>query len=146
MDVGTPEDVSPAAKYRAVAKGAVRGGAALDSERVGELADGDEITVTQRAPVGDSGEMWRVRFEGGWASVVSKKGRPLLVEVPPSAERDTQQGATIASDGPVVQALDIGDLDSLEVQQAHDAPTREAAIAGRCLARATPLPYDGGLC
>ena len=74
--LGVPAAVDPPQRYRAVAKGALRTGAAMDSERIGEIVAGEEVLVTQRASFGDT---WRVFIEGrGWSSLHSKKGTLLL--------------------------------------------------------------------
>ena len=68
-------------RYRAVASGVVRSGAALDSSLAfgGRLAAGAEIVALERAVLGDGAV--RLRYEGGWVSERAQSGKLLLERV-----------------------------------------------------------------
>ena len=75
----TPWDGGDSARrYRAVAKCTVRAGPELDSEPAGSLSVGQEITVLEGRMIGQRYNITRFRFEGGWVSERSKKGKRLL--------------------------------------------------------------------
>eukprot|EP01048_Picozoa_sp_COSAG05_P005836 COSAG05_NODE_357_length_10830_cov_5.181810_8_plen_1956_part_00 len=63
-------------QYIAVAPGVIRAGVALDSDKLGKLKVGQEITVTERVGT-------RVKFEGGWMSLETSTGKEILSPVVP---------------------------------------------------------------
>jgi CRP-like cAMP-binding protein len=69
-------------RYRAVSVGVIRSEAAMDSRRVGYLVVGDEIVCLETEMTGD---VLRVRFDRGWASVFwmgKTLLEPLALEAP----------------------------------------------------------------
>ena len=79
----SPESLA-GTRFRAVAKGAVRAGAALDSDKIGVLKIGDVIEVSEALKV--DGDITRVKFAAakesslaeGWTSLTARSGKELL--------------------------------------------------------------------
>ena len=84
----------PEIRYKALAAGMIRTGAALDSPKAKpeKLKVGQVIVVTEQREVG--GQL-RLRFDGGWTSQTAKSGKVLLelLEPEPGPETDGDESA-----------------------------------------------------
>ena len=81
------EEIEDFWRYKAMAAGVIRTGAELDSNKCGKLTEGMDLIVYEQKHVDGT---LRVRFSGGWTSVISAKGKELLklVSAPPGSEND----------------------------------------------------------
>ena len=76
-------------RYRALAPGVIRTGAALDSPKAepDKLTIGEEILVTNRQIVDGS---TRLQFDRGWTSETAKSGKVLLERIDPEPDNEKQ--------------------------------------------------------
>ena len=110
-------------RYRAVAGGVVRSGAALDSSLAfgGRLAAGAEIVALERAVLGDGAV--RLRYEGGWVSERAQSGKLLLERV--GAGDGSDGGSDGSSSEPEDPDLASSESDS-EQEESPAAPSLSA--------------------
>jgi hypothetical protein len=119
---GPPSDSSAAVgeRWMSVARGVVRAGAHMDSEKLGDTETGDEVIVLETARIptfperqqqhnregtaDDDGHTpvhmtERVRFALGWTSVVTRTGKVLLRRAPPASSDEPEPAAADGGGG-----------------------------------------------
>ena len=133
---------SKPARYKALGPGAIRSGAAMDSESAGKLTEGEIIEVSETKEL-ENGTI-HVHFDRGWTSITAKSGKALLeLMVDEDEDKDGEEEAAVAkakAEEEEATAAKAKQEEEANKKAEKDAAEKEAAAKAAAAAAAEENP------